>query len=176
MIFTAIFDGYVIERRQTMHNKSITLALHHKNKNFRIHINYENNKASVLPPSLSILQETRTVFPVVMEKSQYPPLVVTPSSLRYISSLVSAGNSGMEPRGTEVEKHFLQRAILISICLIKIKLNLCMCSREGKFWRHELRCGFPSYYSAHVKEKKIHFCLLCFSMEKGFRVGKCLLT
>ena len=30
-IFTAICDGCVIERRQTMHNKSITLALHHKN-------------------------------------------------------------------------------------------------------------------------------------------------
>ena len=60
----------------------------------------------------------------------------------------------MEPRGPEVERHFLPRAILISICPLKIKLNLCMCSREGKFWRHELRCGFPSYYSTHVKEKK----------------------
>ena len=41
-----------------------------------------------------------------------------------------------------------------SICPLKIKLNLYMYWREGKFWRHELHCGFPSYYSAQVKEKK----------------------
>ena len=40
-----------------------------------------------------------------MVENQYFPLTVCPSLL-FISSLVSAGSSGIEPRGTEGQKQF----------------------------------------------------------------------
>ena len=70
MIFTAICDGCVedfSERKQTMQNKSFALDLHHRNQKCNIISTTRTKKTSVLLPSLSISQETRTIFPVTME-------------------------------------------------------------------------------------------------------------
>ena len=85
-------------------------------------------------------------------------------------------------------KCFLQVTTIISIYPLKIKLNLCMYSRERKFdvmnfWLRD-PCPRPFVQThllhllqrAREREQNIHCCLLWLSMEKGFRVGKYHLT
>ena len=55
-------------------------------------------------PSFFISQWASTIFPGMIESNQYLPLTACPPSLALISLHVSAGSSGMEPRGTREKK------------------------------------------------------------------------
>ena len=77
-------------------------------------IHIYNFNLFLLLPSVPMSQWARIVFKSLMESNQYLPLTACSPSLALISLQVSAGNSGIEPRGTNEQTHIAY--FFMSVC------------------------------------------------------------
>ena len=71
---------------------------------FDLHCSLSHADFSFELPSVSMSQGASTGCLGIIESNQYLPLTACPPSLALISLHVSAGSSGMEPRGTGTQK------------------------------------------------------------------------